>query len=220
MTAAPTLDEEYSLFEQGIQFVAGVDEVGRGALAGPVSVGIAVVGAQTQSPPAGLRDSKQMSLIARENIIDAVKAWPVSCAVGSASAQEIDQIGIVNSLRLAWARAYELLAVKPDHVILDGKHNWLSPKDEDLFGIAIPRIEVPVTMKIKADTTCASVSAASVLAKVERDSYMRELASSFPEYGWDSNVGYGASGHMDAIRKLGATQFHRKSWSLPAQVGV
>ena len=220
MVAAPTLDEEISLFEQGVKFVAGVDEVGRGALAGPVSIGVAVVSTSTQSAPAGLRDSKQMSLVARENIIDAVKAWPVTYAVGSASAQEIDQIGIVNSLRLAWARAYELLAVKPDHVILDGKHNWLSPKDEDLFGIAIPRIEVPVTMKIKADATCASVSAASVLAKVERDSYMRELASSFPEYGWDSNVGYGASGHMDAIRKLGATQFHRKSWSLPAQVGV
>ena len=220
MVAAPTLDEEISLFEQGVKFVAGVDEVGRGALAGPVSIGVAVVSTSTQSAPAGLRDSKQMSLFARENIIDAVKAWPVTYAVGSASAQEIDQIGIVNSLRLAWARAYELLAVKPDHVILDGKHNWLSPKDEDLFGIAIPRIEVPVTMKIKADATCASVSAASVLAKVERDSYMRELASSFPEYGWDSNVGYGASGHMDAIRKLGATQFHRKSWSLPAQVGV
>jgi ribonuclease HII len=75
-------------------------------------------------------------------------------------------------------------------------------------------------MKIKADATCASVSAASVLAKVERDSYMREIAKLFPEYGWDSNVGYGASGHMDAIRKLGATQFHRKSWSLPQQVGV
>ncbi|NBU85543.1 MAG: ribonuclease HII [Actinobacteria bacterium] len=220
MVAAPTLDEEISLFEQGVKFVAGVDEVGRGALAGPVSVGVAVVSTSTQSPPAGLRDSKQMSLVARENIIDAVKAWPVAHAVGSATALEIDEVGIINALRLAWTRAYGLLAVKPDHVILDGKHNWLSPKDEDLFGMAIPRIEVPVTMKIKADATCASVSAASVLAKVDRDSYMRELASSFPEYGWDSNVGYGASGHMNAIRKLGATQFHRKSWSLPAQVGV
>lgn len=220
MVAAPTLDEEISFFEQGVKFVAGVDEVGRGALAGPVSVGVAVVTVETQPPPLGLRDSKQMSLSARENIIDAVKAWPVAHAVGSATALEIDEIGIVNALRLAWTRAYGLLAVKPDQVILDGKHNWLSPKDEDLFGIVIPRIEVPVTMKIKADATCASVSAASVLAKVQRDSYMRELASSFPEYGWESNVGYGAAGHMDAIRKLGPTQFHRKSWSLPAQVGV
>jgi len=220
MADAPTLDEEFSLIEQGVEFVAGVDEVGRGALAGPVSVGVAVVSAKTKNPPVGLRDSKQMSLSARENIIEAVKAWPVAHAVGSATAFEIDQIGIVSALRLAWTRAYELLAIKPDQVILDGKHNWLSPKDEDLFGISIPRIEVPVTMKIKADATCASVSAASVLAKVERDAYMRELANLFPEYGWDSNVGYGAAGHMDAIAKLGATQFHRKSWSLPTQIGV
>lgn len=220
MFVAPTLDEEYSLFEQGAKFVAGVDEVGRGALAGPVSVGVAVVDATTQSPPAGLRDSKEMSLSARENIMAAVKQWPIAHAIGSATAQEIDQIGIVNALRLAWTRAFELLAVKPDHVILDGKHNWLSPKENDLFGIEIPRIEIPVTMKIKADATCASVSAASVLAKVQRDAYMREIAELFPEYGWASNVGYGAAGHMDAIRKLGATQFHRKSWSLPQQVGV
>jgi ribonuclease HII len=220
MVAAPTLDEELSLFEQGVKYVAGVDEVGRGALAGPVSVGIAVVDSNTKSPPTGLRDSKQMSLNAREEIIGAVKAWPVSHAVGSATALEIDQIGIINALRLAWTRAYELLTVKPDHVILDGKHDWLSPKTEDLFGLEIARIDIPVTMKIKADATCASVSAASVLAKVERDAYMREIAKLFPEYGWQSNVGYGASGHMDAIRQLGATQFHRKSWSLPQQVGV
>jgi ribonuclease HII len=220
MPVAPTLDEEISLFGQGVKFVAGVDEVGRGALAGPVTVGVAVVCENTKTPPSGLRDSKQMSLIARENIITVVKAWSVAYAVGSASALEIDQIGIIDALRLAWTRAYELLEVKPDHVILDGKHNWLTAKDEDLFAVEIPRIEVPVTMKIKADATCASVSAASVIAKVERDSYMRELAKSFPEFGWDSNVGYGASGHMDAIRKLGATEFHRKSWSLPQQAGV
>lgn len=220
MVAAPTLDEENSLFEQGVKFVAGVDEVGRGALAGPVSVGIAVVSADTSIPPVGLRDSKQMSLAAREKIISEVKKWPVAHAVGSASAHEIDQIGIVNALRLAWTRAYELLSIKPEHVILDGKHNWLSPKSQDLFALEIPHIEVPVTMKIKADAICASVSAASVLAKVERDEYMRELAKSFPEYGWDSNVGYGASGHMQAIAQLGPTEFHRKSWSLPEQVGV
>lgn len=220
MVAAPTLDEELSLFEQGVKYVAGVDEVGRGALAGPVSVGIAVVDSNTKKPPTGLRDSKQMSLAARENLMAAIKEWPVAHAVGSATAVEIDEIGIINALRLAWTRAYGLLTVKPDHVILDGKHDWLSPKEADLFAVEIPRIEIPVTMKIKADATCASVSAASVLAKVERDSYMREIAELFPEYGWASNVGYGAAGHMDAIRQLGATQFHRKSWSLPQQVGV
>jgi len=220
MSAGPTLDVEHSLFEQGITYVAGVDEVGRGALAGPVSVGISVVSTDTQNPPVGLRDSKQMSLFAREQIFAAVQSWPVAHAVGSATAAEIDQIGIVSALRLAWTRAYDQLLIKPDHVILDGKHNWIAPKPSDLFGIDIPFLDLPVTMIIKADSICASVSAASVLAKVERDNYMRSLADQFPEYGWASNVGYGAAGHLDAIRTLGVTEFHRKSWSLPEHLGV
>jgi ribonuclease HII len=220
MSAGPTLDVEHSLFDQGVSYVAGVDEVGRGALAGPVSVGICVVSKETQSAPTGLRDSKQMSLAARENIFHAVQSWPVAQAIGSATALEIDQIGIVSALRLAWTRAYDKLAIKPDHVILDGKHNWIAPKPSDLFGMDIAHIDLPVTMIIKADSICASVSAASVLAKVERDNYMRQLANQFPEYGWASNVGYGAAGHLEAISKLGATEFHRKSWSLPEHLGV
>lgn len=214
-SAAPTLDLERSLFESGVKYVAGVDEVGRGALAGPVSVGVALVSVETGEVPTGLRDSKQISKTAREKLIEPVSSWVVEHAIGHVAASEIDEIGIVNALRLAWVRAHRQLSIKPDHVILDGKHNWLLEPESDLFAEPISDIVVPVTMQIKADATCASVSAASVLAKVERDSFMREAALLHPEYGWDGNVGYGSAGHMEAIAKFGATDFHRKSWNLP-----
>jgi len=211
----PTLDLERELFSAGAKFIAGVDEVGRGALAGPVSVGVAIVCDQTLSVPTGLRDSKQISRVARENLIAPVIAWVVDYAVGHVAASEIDQIGIVPALRLAWVRAHQQLATKPDHVILDGKHNWLLEPENDLFATPISDIVLPVTMKIKADATCASVSAASVLAKVERDNLMREAALIYPAFGWEGNVGYGSAQHMSAIAKLGATDLHRNSWNLP-----
>ena len=213
---APTLELERELINAGAQFVGGVDEVGRGALAGPVSVGVAIVCDQTLQVPVGLRDSKQISRITREKLIAPVSAWVVDYAVGHVAANEIDQIGIVPALRLAWVRAYQQLGTKPDHVILDGKHNWLLEPDNDLFTSPISDIVLPVTMKIKADASCASVSAASVLAKVERDNLMREAALIYPNFGWEGNVGYGSAQHMSAIAQLGATQLHRKSWNLPA----
>ena len=219
MPEAPTLDLEQSLFAQGFDLVAGVDEVGRGSLAGPVSVGIAVVDKSVNIAPAQIRDSKQMSAKARTESIELIKDWSVARAVGSASALEIDEIGIINALRLAWTRAYDELDVKPAHVILDGKHNWLEPKPTDLFTAEIPDIQVPVTMKVKADASCASVAAASVLAKVARDQYMAELALQHPEYGWSTNVGYGSAKHLEAIRTHGLTDFHRKSWNLLSSDG-
>ena len=214
-SAAPTLELERSLFSSKVKYVAGVDEVGRGALAGPVSVGVAIVSKQTGDVPTGLRDSKQISRLAREKLITPVSEWVVDSAIGHVAASEIDEIGIISALRLAWVRAYRQLQTKPDHVILDGKHNWLIEPKGDLFTEPISDIVVPVTMQIKADATCASVSAASVLAKVERDDFMRVAAITHPEYGWDGNVGYGSAGHMEAIVQFGATDFHRKSWNLP-----
>ena len=214
--SAPTLDLEQELFSTGAKYVAGVDEVGRGALAGPVSVGVAIVCAETSQVPSGLRDSKQISRAARENLVDPVSSWVVEYAIGHVAASEIDQIGIVPALRLAWVRAHQQLRIKPDHVILDGKHNWLLEPESDLFTTPISDIVVPVTMKIKADASCASVSAASVLAKVSRDQLMREAALIYPEFGWEGNVGYGSSDHMAAIARLGSTELHRKSWKLPS----
>lgn len=216
MTITPTLDLERELFAQGVKYVGGVDEVGRGAVAGPVTVGIAVIDADVTDFPKGLRDSKLMSKSAREKIIDSTQDWLVAHALGSASAQEIDDIGIVNALRLAWMRAYAALDVVPDHVILDGKHNWIAPTDVNLLTPDL--IDIPVTMKIKADAHCAVVAAASVLAKVSRDQEMAQLHLEHPDFGWNSNVGYGAAVHMNAIAELGATQYHRRSWNLPTRL--
>jgi len=213
---APTLDLERELISAGAKYVAGVDEVGRGALAGPVSVGVAIVGAETPQVPPGLRDSKQISRVAREKLIAPVSAWVLEYAIGHVAASEIDQIGIVPALRLAWVRAHRQLSIKPDHVILDGKHNWILEPESDLFTTPISDIVVPVTMKVKADAACASVSAASVLAKVARDDLMREAALIYPDFGWEGNVGYGSSDHMAAIARLGPTDLHRKSWNLPS----
>ena len=213
---APTLDLELELISAGAKYVAGVDEVGRGALAGPVSVGVAIVSAETPQVPPGLRDSKQISRVAREKLIAPVSTWVLEYAIGHVAASEIDQIGIVPALRLAWVRAHQQLSIKPDHVILDGKHNWILEPESDLFTTPISDIVVPVTMKVKADAACASVSAASVLAKVARDDLMREAALIYPDFGWEGNVGYGSSDHMAAIARLGPTDLHRKSWNLPS----
>jgi len=213
---SPTLELEHALISSGAKYVAGVDEVGRGALAGPVSVGVAIVSAETEQVPTGLRDSKQISRVAREKLIEPVSEWVVEYSIGHVAASEIDEIGIVPALRLAWVRAHQQLSIKPDHVILDGKHNWLLEPKSDLFTTPISDIVVPVTMKVKADASCASVSAASVLAKVARDELMREAALIYPDFGWAGNVGYGSSDHMAAIARLGPTELHRKSWKLPS----
>jgi ribonuclease HII len=213
---SPTLELEHALISSGAKYVAGVDEVGRGALAGPVSVGVAIVSAETEQVPTGLRDSKQISRTAREKLIAPVSAWALEYSIGHVTASEIDEIGIVPALRLAWVRAHQQLSIKPDHVILDGKHNWLLEPKSDLFTTPISDIVVPVTMKVKADASCASVSAASVLAKVARDELMREAALIYPDFGWAGNVGYGSSDHMAAIARLGPTELHRKSWKLPS----
>jgi ribonuclease HII len=212
----PTLELERELFGSGVRLLGGVDEVGRGAIAGPVTVGVAVIDATISDVPKGLRDSKLMSKAARERMVPVTKEWVLDYAIGSATADEIDHIGIVAALRLAWTRAYSKLELKPDHVILDGKHNWIAVPKSDLFDQQLGAIDIPVTMKIKGDAHCGVVAAASVLAKVARDNYMVEIAAKHPEFGWDSNAGYGAAIHMDAIRQLGPTPFHRTSWNLPS----
>ncbi|MBD5831592.1 ribonuclease HII, partial [Janibacter melonis] len=146
-----------------------------------------------------------------------LRRWAVASAVGHASAAEIDEIGIMAALRLAGCRALAALDVVPDLVILDGNHDWLTaPEEVGLFaelseGPATP----PVTTMIKADLACSSVAAASVLAKVERDTQMVALAQEHPQYGWAENKGYSASAHMDALAAHGPCVLHRRSWSLP-----
>ena len=213
MSTAPTLQLERELFASGAALVAGMDEVGRGAFGGPVSVGVCLVDATVSAPPAKLRDSKLLSGVAREKLLPEIDAWCVARAVGDASAAEIDELGIVGALRLAGMRALAQLPTVPDLVILDGVHDWLTPPPADLFDTSEP-VSFKVTTKVKGDLTCASVAAASVCAKVHRDSFMLKLEKAFPGYGWSSHVGYGTAAHREAIAKLGLSEMHRKSWKL------
>ena len=220
MSAAPTLDYERRFRSSGARLLAGIDEVGRGALAGPVSVGIAVVDLQQQKLLADVRDSKLLKVADRERLVPLVRDWSVASAVGHASANEIDALGIIGALRLAGNRAwFAVLAagVRPEVVLLDGSHNWLSPDAQpSLFddGPAEPGCDAPVHTLVKADMQCLSVAAASIIAKVERDAMMCELHTQYPAYGWDENKGYGTAAHKEALRTAGPTPYHRVSWQL------
>ena len=195
-----------------------MDEVGRGALAGPVSVGVVVIDETVRSAPIGVKDSKLLTERARTVLVPRIERWAVAHAVGHASADEIDEIGIMAALRLAGLRALGALGVVPDLVILDGNHDWLTaPTEMGLFAFAHESgpTTPPVTTMIKADLKCSSVAAASVLAKVERDQMMVALSSDHPAYGWGLNKGYSAPEHMDALARLGPCELHRRSWRLP-----
>ncbi|TQM62575.1 ribonuclease HII [Humibacillus xanthopallidus] len=215
----PSLRVERALQRSGHRLLAGMDEVGRGALAGPVSVGVVVIDETVRSAPVGVKDSKLLTERARKGLVPRIQRWAVAYAVGHAGPDEIDAIGIMAALRLAGTRALGSLGVVPDLVILDGNHDWLTAPGEvgllafsdDAAGASTP----PVTTMIKADMKCSSVAAASVLAKVERDDLMVGLAADHPAYGWALNKGYAAPEHMDAIARLGPCELHRRSWRLP-----
>ncbi len=212
-----SLDHERALWDAGARLVAGIDEVGRGALAGPVSVGVMVV-ERCEEWPDGLTDSKLLTATRREALIPQLREMGAGRAVGHASASEIDAHGIVAALRLAARRALGAIALPIDAVILDGTHDWLTPPPADLFSVQEdPWTAPPVTMVVKGDQACASVAAASVIAKVERDAMMAAAHAAHPEYGWEGNKGYGAAAHLDALRRLGPTPLHRVSWKLPAR---
>ncbi len=220
---AVSLAHERTLWDAGATIVAGIDEVGRGALAGPVSVGVVAVG-RRETWPDGLADSKQLTPAQREAMAVALATFGVARAVGDASNAEIDALGIVAALRLAALRALAAIAARGltiDAILLDGRHDYLSAKAPDLFAASSPGeadlAVPPVTMVVGGDGLCASIAAGSVLAKVARDAQMRVAHDSHPEYGWVGNKGYGAPEHLDAIRLLGPTPLHRVSWKLPAR---
>lgn len=204
----PTLETERGWFALGARVVAGIDEVGRGAIAGPVMVGVVAIDETVAEVPHGLADSKLMTPKRREVMVPVIEGWSIASAVGAATAQEIDTIGIMGGLSLAASRALATLrtefGVTPDVVILDGNTSFLVEEDGG------PR----VVLQTKADQTCASVSAASVVAKVRRDALMREMHEIHPQYGWAGNKGYGASAHTAAIREHGLTDLHRRSWNI------
>jgi ribonuclease HII len=204
---APSLRRERALLAAGARVVVGMDEVGRGALAGPVSVGVVAVGARTRTCPRGVADSKLLSPAARTALLPALAGWGLARAVGHASAAEIDAIGIIGALGLAGRRALAQLAGigAVFTVLLDGSYDWLSVSGQG----------PGVALLVKADRTCSSVAAASVLAKCERDAVMTGLAAEHPAYGWADNKGYGSPDHLAALRRCGPSPLHRVSWRLP-----
>lgn len=224
----PSLKVERSLQRGGHRLVAGMDEVGRGALAGPVSVGVVVIDEVCRSAPVGVKDSKLLSPQMRERLVPRIQRWATAYAVGHASPEEIDRYGIMLALRLAGTRALtELsrLSVIPDLIILDGNHDWLTdPGRVGLLGLITGTVGevpvIPVTTIVKADMSCSSVAAASVLAKVERDAMMVRLAADVPHYAWELNKGYCAPEHFAALQSHGPSAHHRRSWRLPGVNGA
>jgi ribonuclease HII len=212
----PTLKLERELWASGARFIIGMDEVGRGAIAGPVAVGVALLDSRNarvgQAWPSNLKDSKLLSEKARNEILAPVQSWVSGYAVGMASANEIDAKGIVNALALSAGRALDSLlldaslrqAIAQDGaiIILDGSHNWLGAKASG----------IPVIVRTKADRDCVSVAAASVISKVERDNLMIGLSASHPEFGFDGHKGYASEAHILAIRTVGPSSEHRHTW--------
>lgn len=215
----PDLRLERELLRAGARVVVGMDEVGRGALAGPVSVGAVAVDLTTRSGPRGVADSKLLTPAAREALLPALGRWGLARAVGHATPDEIDNYGIVVALRMAGLRALASLRIAVDVVLLDGSHDWLTgPSDRgelDLWELPVPESAPAVRTRVKADQRCSSVAAASVLAKCERDALMVAHAAEHPAYRWAENKGYGAPEHLAALRELGPSPLHRRSWHLP-----
>lgn len=203
----PTLDYERDCFARGAGLIIGIDEVGRGSIAGPVAVGVHAVVAGTETFPEGLRDSKLLSEKRREKVAPLVLEWGAG-AVGFATAAEIDEHGIIWALGESARRALlalhgQGLPVNDALILLDGSHDWLSP---------VLRSPLNVVTRVGADRACASVSAASVRAKVARDELMREAHELHPHYAWNSNKGYGSAAHYAGIAEHGLTEYHRKTW--------
>ena len=204
----PHASRERLLFESGAKTIVGIDEVGKGSWAGPLVIGIAMLSREMvfSDEPAvalgGVRDSKQLSELQREDIFDQVAARCSRWSIGAASALECDQLGMVEAQRLATARGFAALSVASvDVAIVDGRWDFVSPHARK------------VLVEVKADADCVSVAAASVLAKVSRDRMMRSLASDYPQWHFDTNKGYPCPKHRAALQGYGPSAIHRTSWA-------
>jgi ribonuclease HII len=186
----------------GAGLIAGVDEAGRGPLAGPV-VAAAVILDDLQ-PIKGLNDSKKLSPLRREQLYDEIRAKALCCSVAQASVEEIDQLNILQATLLAMRRAVEGLRLKPVKVLVDGNR--------------LPVLDVLAEAIVRGDATEPAISAASILAKVTRDRWCRELDAQYPQYGFAGHKGYGTAAHLAALRAHGACPEHRKTFAPVAQV--
>ncbi len=199
----PTLERESALWAQGRKSVAGLDEVGRGPLAGPV-VAAAVVFAPGQLSIEHLRDSKLMTAAGRERVAREVRSQALAWTVAAASVREIDRVNIRRATALAMRRALARLPIVPDYVLLDGR--------------PLPEIGRAHEAVVGGDRACQSIAAAAVLAKCVRDRLMVLLAQRYPAFGWEENKGYATRAHLDALERDGPTPHHRTSFSPVAQL--
>lgn len=183
-------------FAEGIQIICGVDEAGRGPLAGPVCAAAVILPANLDIP--GLTDSKKLSDKRRRELYPVIKEQAIAYGIGFASHEEIDEINILQATFLAMERAMNQLTIRPDLALIDGNRQ----KD---FGI-------PVETVVKGDSLSASIAAASVLAKVSRDDVMLQLAQEYPGYGFEVHKGYGTKAHYEALHNLGPSPIHRMSF--------
>lgn len=193
---APGLTTERALWDAGNDIVVGVDEVGRGAWAGPIMVGAAVVPKDRRLTR--VRDSKMLTEREREVLFDRVADWCVTWAVGGASQIECDELGMSAAQKLAARRAIEGLGVVPDQVLIDGNWNFVGGSN--------------VRTVVRGDATCLSIAAASILAKVTRDRIMRGEAEHYPGYDFDKNKGYPCPRHKAALAGMGPSSIHRRTW--------
>ena len=203
MIQLPDLTYETNLWSS-CKYIAGMDEAGRGALAGPVAVGAVILSAQDPHLPRtleGVRDSKQMTARERELLAPRIKKAALTWSVAFASAKEIDRYGIVPATRLAALRALGELSLSPHYLLTD-------------FRLELPQLDIPQTALVKGDALCLSIAAASILAKTTRDALMFELDSQYQGYGLGKHKGYGTVTHRLAMTRLGISPIHRRTFQV------
>jgi ribonuclease HII len=199
----PDLSLESELLAAGHLRIAGVDEAGRGPLAGPVAAAVVILPPGFECP--GLDDSKKLSAAKRDALYAKLTSFPgLEWALGTADVEEIDRLNILRATHLAMARAVAGLAVPPGHCLIDG--------------LPVPRFAWPHTAVVKGDSRSLSIAAASIIAKVSRDRMMRDLDREFPHYGFATHQGYGTARHLEALRLHGPCRHHRRSFQPVAQL--
>lgn len=184
---------------------AGCDEAGRGCLCGPVSCAAVILPEDFDAPE--LNDSKQLTAAARERLREQIEREAVAWTVVMVDAEEIDRINILNASITGMQRALDALAVRPDHILVDGNRfrPYLDP---------VRMMDIPYHTVVKGDATYMSIAAASILAKTHRDELMKRYAAEYPGYGWESNMGYPTKAHYAALAQSGPTPLHRKTFNL------
>lgn len=185
------LEYENKLYAQGYTTICGVDEAGRGPLAGPVCAGAVIL--KKGQVIEGVNDSKKLSEKKREKLFDIIKEEAVAYGIGWASVEEIEEINILNAAMLAMKRAVEQLSIKPEYALIDGNKT--------------PELEIPSMAIVKGDSLSESIAAASILAKVSRDRLLLELAKDYPEYQFEKHKGYGTKLHREMILKYGPCRY-------------